>query len=247
MPSSLIVIPTYNEQANIAEMIHAVLSLPEQLHVLIIDDNSPDGTAKEVEQLKVKYPDRLFLQSRPGKLGLGTAYIAGFKWALKNNYDYIVEMDADFSHKPSDLPRLLKSCADGADVVIGSRYVKNGNVEDWPFNRIFISKGASLYVRMITGMPVKDTTAGFVCYKRKVLETIDLDKIKFIGYAFQIELKFAAWKCGFTLLEIPITFKDREKGISKMSSGIFKEAVYGVIKMKWKSIGNSYKKQIAHE
>lgn len=247
MPSSLIVIPTYNEQANIAEMIHAVLNLPEQLHVLIIDDNSPDGTAKEVDQLINKYPGRLFLQTRPGKLGLGTAYIAGFKWALKNNYEYIVEMDADFSHKPSDLPRLLQACQNGADVVIGSRYVKNGNVEDWPLNRILLSKGASLYVRMITGMPVKDTTAGFVCYKRKVLETIDLDKIKFIGYAFQIELKFAAWKCGFRLMEIPITFKDREKGISKMSSGIFKEAVYGVIKMKWKSFGNSYKKQVAHE
>ena len=247
MPASLIVIPTYNEQANIAEMIHAVLALPELLHVLIIDDNSPDGTTMEVEKLIGNYPGRLFLQTRPGKLGLGTAYITGFKWALEKNYEYIVEMDADFSHKPSDLPRLLQNCQNGSDVVIGSRYVKNGNVEDWPFNRIFISKGASLYVRMITGMPVKDTTAGFVCYKRKVLETIDLDKIKFIGYAFQIELKFAAWKCGFSILEIPITFKDREKGISKMSSGIFKEAVYGVIKMKWKSFGNSYKKQIAHE
>ena len=245
MPLSLIVIPTYNEQANIVDMIHAVLSLPEQLHILIIDDNSPDGTAIEVEQLMDKYPGRLFLQKRPGKLGLGTAYIAGFKWALANNYDFIVEMDADFSHKPADLPRLLKECSNGADVVIGSRYVKNGNVEDWPLNRILLSKGASLYVRLITGMPVKDTTAGFVCYKRQVLETIDLDKITFIGYAFQIELKFAAWKCGFTLLEIPITFKDREKGISKMSSGIFKEAVYGVIKMKYKSFGNSYKKQIA--
>lgn len=242
MPNTLVVIPTYNEQANIADMIHAVLRLPEALHLLIIDDNSPDGTAQAVQQLIAQYNNRLFLVSRAGKMGLGTAYIAGFKWALERNYDFIIEMDADFSHKPEDLPRLIRTCADGADLAIGSRYVKGGRVEDWPLNRILLSKGASLYVRLITGIPVKDTTAGFVCYKREVLQVIDLDKIKFIGYAFQIELKFAAWKCGFKMQEIPIVFKDREKGISKMSKGIFKEAVYGVIKMKWKSFGRSYKK-----
>lgn len=243
MPGTLVVIPTYNEQANIVDMIAAVLNQPHAFHLLIIDDNSPDGTALDVERLMPTYNGRLFLQKRSGKLGLGTAYITGFKWALEHHYDYIIEMDADFSHKPTDLPRLLETCMNGADVAIGSRYIKSGKVEDWPLNRILLSKGASLYVRLITGIPVKDTTAGFVCYKKEVLEKIDLDKIKFIGYAFQIELKFAAWKCGFTLKEIPIIFKDREKGISKMSKGIFKEAVYGVIKMKWKSFSNSYAKQ----
>lgn len=243
MPGTLVVIPTYNEQANIVDMIAAVLNQPHAFHLLIIDDNSPDGTALDVERLMPTYNGRLFLQKRSGKLGLGTAYITGFKWALVHHYDYIIEMDADFSHKPTDLPRLLETCMNGADVAIGSRYIKSGKVEDWPLNRILLSKGASLYVRLITGIPVKDTTAGFVCYKKEVLEKIDLDKIKFIGYAFQIELKFAAWKCGFTLKEIPIIFKDREKGISKMSKGIFKEAVYGVIKMKWKSFSNSYAKQ----
>ena len=242
MPSSLVVIPTFNEQANIADMIHAVMALPEQFDLLIIDDDSPDGTAQAVEALMVQYHSRLYLQKRSGKLGLGTAYITGFKWALEKGYEYIIEMDADFSHKPTDLSLLLKTCMNGADVVIGSRYVKNGRIENWPLNRILLSKGASLYVRMVTGMPVRDTTAGFVCYKKEVLEKIDLDKIKFIGYAFQIELKFAAWKCGFTIREIPITFKDREKGNSKMSQGIFREAVYGVIKMKWKSFSHSYAK-----
>ena len=243
MSSSIVVIPTYNEQANIAGMVHAVMALSDNFDLLIIDDNSPDGTGQVVESLLVEYKSRLFLKKRGSKLGLGTAYITGFKWALENNYDYVIEMDADFSHKPSDLPILLKTCMNGVDVVIGSRYVKEGKIEDWPLNRILLSKGASLYVRLITGMPVKDTTAGFVCYKKEVLERIDLDKITFIGYAFQIELKFAAWKCGFTIREIPITFKDREKGTSKMSKGIFKEAVYGVIKMKWKSLGNSYTKR----
>ena len=233
MPGTIVVIPTYNEQANIVAMIAAVLDTPDNFHLLIIDDNSPDGTALDVEKLQSKYADRLFLHKRSGKLGLGTAYITGFKWALEHGYDYIIEMDADFSHKPADLPRLQATCMQGADVAIGSRYVKSGRVEDWPLNRILLSKGASLYVRLITGIPVKDTTAGFVCYKRAVLEKIDLDKIKFIGYAFQIELKFAAWKCKFKLKEIPIVFKDREKGVSKMSKGIFKEAVLGVIKMKW--------------
>ena len=223
-------------------MISAVLSLPEQFDLLIIDDNSPDGTAATIEKLIPQYGNRLILHQRPGKLGLGTAYIHGFKWAMEHAYNYVVEMDADFSHDPNDLPRLLQTCKNGADVAIGSRYVRNGEVVNWPTDRIFLSKGASLYVRMITWIPVKDTTAGFVCYRRKVLETIDLDAIKFIGYAFQIELKFAAWRCGFKIKEIPIVFKDREAGISKMSKGIFKEAVLGVIKMKWKSIFNSYRK-----
>lgn len=242
MSSALVIIPTYNEQANIADMVHAVLRLPEQFHLLIIDDNSPDGTAAVVESMIDQYRGRLILQQRAGKLGLGTAYISGFKWGLAQGYDHIIEMDADFSHKPEDLPRLLAACKNGADVVIGSRYVKGGNVEDWPLNRILLSKWASKYVRLITWIPVKDTTAGFVCYKRSVLERIDLDRIKFIGYAFQIELKYAAWRCGFKLMEIPIVFKDRERGTSKMSKGIFKEAVYGVIKMRWKSFFHSYAK-----
>ncbi|MBC8047941.1 MAG: polyprenol monophosphomannose synthase [Fimbriimonadaceae bacterium] len=240
MPSTLIVIPTYNEYANIADIIHAVLSLPQLFDLLIIDDNSPDGTANAVEALKNIYPERLHLQTRPGKLGLGTAYIKGFTWGMEHQYDYIIEMDADFSHNPNDIPRLLEACTNGADVVIGSRYVKGGKVENWPADRILLSKWASVYVRLITWMPVKDTTAGFVCYKRKVFEKIDLNKIKFIGYAFQIELKFAAWRSGFHMQEIPITFKDREKGISKMSKGIFKEAVIGVLKMKWQSFYSNY-------
>ncbi len=240
MPTAIIVIPTYNERANIADMIISIMALPGQFHILIVDDNSPDKTAAAVEELIPNFSGRLFINTRSGKLGLGTAYIAGFKWALKNEYNYIIEMDADFSHNPDDLPRLLETCENGADVVIGSRYIKKGKVENWPLSRILISKGASLYVRMITWMPVKDTTAGFVCYKREVLEKIKLDKIKSIGYAFQIELKFAAWRCGFKLVEIPVTFKDREKGISKMSKGIFKEAVFGVLKMKWKSFRDSY-------
>ncbi len=243
MTKSIVIIPTYNEQENITEIIGAVMSLPEQLHVMIIDDNSADGTAKTVETLQSEYPGRLFLIQRSGKLGLGTAYILGFKWALEHGYDFIMEMDADFSHNPTDLSRLLHACQHHADLVVGSRYVKGGKVENWPSDRIFISKGASIYVRLITGMPVHDTTAGFVCYKRKVLDNIDLDKIRFIGYAFQIEMKFAAWQCGFKLKEIPITFKDREKGASKMSKGIVREAVIGVLKMKWNSFFNNYRKQ----
>ena len=221
-------------------MIHAVLQQPGNLHLLIIDDNSPDGTAAVVQQLIPEQSGRLFLQQRPGKLGLGTAYIQGFRWALEQGYDLIIKMDADFSHKPEDLPRLIAACEAGADVSIGSRYVRGGSVEDWPLNRILLSKWASRYVRCITWIPVYDTTAGFVCYKRAVLEKIDLNKIRFIGYAFQIEMKYAAWRCGFTLKEVPIVFKDRERGTSKMSKGIFKEAVYGVIKMRWKSMFNSY-------
>ena len=242
MARALVIIPTYNEQANIADMITAVLSLPRDFDLLIIDDNSPDGTASAVTAMQSTYPTRLHLHQRAGKLGLGTAYIAGFKWGLAQGYDYMIEMDADFSHKPEDLPRLLDACKNGADVAIGSRYIKGGNVEDWPTDRILLSKWASRYVRMITWIPVHDTTAGFVCYKRNVLDTIDLDKIRFIGYAFQIELKYAAWRSGFSLKEIPIVFKDRQKGISKMSKGIFKEAVYGVITMRWKSFFHSYTK-----
>lgn len=242
MTKSIVIIPTYNEQENIAGIIRAVMSLPEQFHVLIIDDNSADGTSNTVENLQSEFINRLHLIKRAGKLGLGTAYILGFKWALEHGYEYIMEMDADFSHNPADLSRLLHACQYHADLVVGSRYVKGGKVENWPSDRIFISKGASIYVRMITGMPVHDTTAGFVCYKRIVLDTIDLDKIQFIGYAFQIEMKFAAWRCGFKLKEIPITFKDREKGTSKMSKGIVKEAVIGVLKMKWNSLFNNYRK-----
>lgn len=242
MTKALVIIPTYNEVENIADMVHAVMALPDGLHMLVIDDNSADGTAQIVENLKIQYSDRLFLIKRSGKLGLGTAYIMGFKYALEKNYDHILEMDADFSHDPADLSRLLHTCRHHADVAIGSRYVKGGKVENWPSNRIFISKGASIYVRLITQMPVHDTTAGFVCYNRNVLESIDLDKITFIGYAFQIEMKFAAWRCGYKLREIPITFKDREKGASKMSKGIVREAVLGVLKIKWNSFFRNYKK-----
>lgn len=242
MTTKIVVIPTYNEHANIQEMITAVLSLPQKFDLLIIDDNSPDRTAEAVEELIPQYENRLFLLKRDGKLGLGTAYILGFQWSIEHQYDYIIEMDADFSHDPNDLPRLLETCENGADVSVGSRYVKGGSVVNWPSDRILLSKGASAYVRIITWMPVKDTTAGFVCYKRKVLEKLDFNKIKFIGYAFQIELKFAAWKCGFTIQEIPIIFKDREKGFSKMSKGIFKEAVFGVLKMKWNSFFDTYAK-----
>jgi len=238
----LVIIPTYNEKENIVNIIDAVFGCDKEYHILIIDDNSPDGTASAVTAMQSTYPTRLHLHQRAGKLGLGTAYIAGFKWGLAQGYDYMIEMDADFSHKPEDLPRLLDACKNGADVAIGSRYIKGGNVEDWPTDRILLSKWASRYVRMITWIPVHDTTAGFVCYKRNVLDTIDLDKIRFIGYAFQIELKYPAWRSGFSLKEIPIVFKDRQKGISKMSKGIFKEAVYGVITMRWKSFFHSYTK-----
>ncbi|MBX9448349.1 MAG: polyprenol monophosphomannose synthase [Taibaiella sp.] len=218
---------------NIARMIQAVMDLDGDFHILIVDDNSPDGTAEIVEKLIPDYMGRLFILNRPGKQGLGTAYIAGFKWALDKGYEYIFEMDADFSHDPNDLIRLYESCKeDGADVAIGSRYVKGGSVKNWPANRIFISYSASIYTRMITWMPVKDCTAGFICYTRKVLEHIALDEVKFIGYAFQIEMKYRAWKKGFQLKEVPITFVDRKEGLSKMSKGIIKEAVFGVWKMR---------------
>ena len=240
MSPNLVIIPTYKERENIGKMIDAVLGLAGELHLLVVDDNSPDGTADIVKEAMSRYPGRLHILERPGKAGLGTAYIAGFRWALERDYASVTEMDADFSHDPEDLPRLIDCCKQGADVAIGSRYVKGGGVVNWPTNRVLLSKYASIYVRLITWMPVRDTTAGFVCYKREVLQALDLDKIRFVGYAFQIEMKFAAWKLGFKVREVPITFTDRVEGESKMSSGIFKEAALGVWKMKWGSIFRSY-------
>lgn len=243
MSDSIVIIPTYNEKENIANIIQAVFSLDKSFHILIVDDGSPDGTANIVKELQRAYSGSLFIEERTGKLGLGTAYIHGFRWCLKNGYDYIFEMDADFSHNPKDLPRLYKACAtQGGDMSVGSRYTKGGKVENWPFDRIFLSYGASVYVRLITFMNVKDPTAGFVCYTRKVLETIDLDKIQFIGYAFQIEMKFATYTSGFKIKEVPITFTDRIKGVSKMSGSIVKEAIFGVLKMKWQRFFRNYKK-----
>ncbi len=241
MADSLIIIPTYNEKENIVRMIETVLGLHSSFHLLVIDDGSPDGTASLVKGLQTQYPDALFLIERPGKLGLGTAYITAFKWGLERGYEYFFEMDADFSHNPLDLLRLYHKCKEeGADVAVGSRYVKGGKLENWPFDRILLSFGASLYVRFITQMPVKDPTAGFVCYRRKVLQTIDLDKIRFVGYAFQIEMKFAARSLGFRIAEIPITFADRIEGSSKMSKGIVKEAIMGVLQMRLRSFTSSY-------
>ena len=228
----LVIIPTYNEKENIENIIRKVMSLSGQYHVLIVDDGSPDGTAAIVKKMQTEFPDRLFILERKGKLGLGTAYIAGFKWALERDYEYIFEMDADFSHDPDDLNRLHDACQQGADMVVGSRYTKGGKVVNWPWDRIFISKGGALYTKMITWMPVNDPTAGFVCYSRKVLSTIPLDKVHFVGYAFQIEMKYRAWKLGFKIGEVPITFRDRKEGVSKMSGNIIKEAMYGVWKMR---------------
>ena len=243
----IVIIPTYNEKENIAAIIHAVIVLGNQYHVLVVDDGSPDGTASIVKELMLTHPDKIFIQERKGKLGLGTAYIHGFKWALENKYDYIFEMDADFSHNPLDLDRLLAACENGADVAIGSRYVKGGATENWPLDRLIYSKGGSLYTRIITGMPVKDPTAGFICYKNKVLSSIQLDHIQFIGYAFQIEMKFASWRLGFKLKEVPITFIDRKIGISKMSKGIIKEAVLGVMSKQWQSFTGRFIKHIKRE
>jgi dolichol-phosphate mannosyltransferase len=241
----VVLIPTYNEKENISSIIQTVLALKSDYHILVIDDGSPDGTAQIVKDLMLQFRDRLFIEERSGKLGLGTAYIHGFKWALNNNYDYIIEMDADFSHNPNDLDRLIYACeVEGADVSVGSRYVKGGATENWPIDRLIYSKGGSAYTRIITGMPVKDPTAGFVCYKNKVLAAIDLDKIKFIGYAFQIEMKFASWRLGFKIKEVPITFIDRKIGISKMSSGIIKEAILGVLSMQWQYITGQFIKTI---
>ncbi len=242
----LVIIPTYNEKENIESIIAAVSKLDSDFHILIIDDGSPDGTANIVRSLFPKYPGQLFLEERRGKLGLGTAYIHGFKWALARGYRFICEMDADFSHNPVDLNRLYDACIAGADVAIGSRYVKTGAVENWPANRILLSKGASLYTRMITWMPVKDPTAGFVCYKKEVLEAINLDAIHFTGYAFQIEMKFAAWKLGFNIVEVPITFKDRKLGASKMNKGIIKEGVLGVLRLKWESMFKNYRNKVTN-
>jgi|TARA_B110000879_G_C11180261_1_gene517919 dolichol-phosphate mannosyltransferase len=237
----LVIIPTYNEIENINLIIPAVLELEVDFHVLIVDDDSPDGTADEVKNWQLKHPNKVHMLQRKGKLGLGTAYIAGFKFALDKGYEYIFEMDADFSHNPKDLLRLFKACQDGADISIGSRYVKGGGLENWPLDRKLLSYGASIYVRSITWMMIKDPTAGFVCYTNKVLSTFDLNKIRFIGYAFQIEMKYSAWKNGFKLVEVPITFKDRELGHSKMNSNIVSEAMKGVISMRWLGMKGYYK------
>ena len=237
MKDALVIIPTYNERENIEAMVRKVMSLSHPFDLLIIDDGSPDGTADIVRDLQLEYPNRLHLETRKGKLGLGTAYIHGFKYALRHKYEFIFEMDCDFSHNPEDLIRLYNACAvEGYDVAIGSRYVQGVNVVNWPMTRVLMSYFASSYVRLITGMPIHDTTAGFKCYRRKVLKTIQLNKIRFVGYAFQIEMKFLAYKYGFKIKEVPIIFTDRTKGESKMSSGIFKEAVLGVLKMKVSSI-----------
>jgi dolichol-phosphate mannosyltransferase len=234
LEKKIVIIPTYNEKENIQQIIEEVLSFQEQFCVLIVDDGSPDGTGAIVKSLQTKYKERLFLLERSGKQGLGTAYIAGFKWGLQNGFTYLFEMDADFSHNPKDLAKLLQACqSNQADVAVGSRYVKGGKVENWPWDRILISKGGSLYARIITWLPVKDTTAGFVCYKAAVLQALNLDNIKFIGYAFQIEMKYRAWQKGFKIKEVPITFIDRKAGVSKMSKGIIKEAVSAVWKMRF--------------
>jgi len=233
MSSNLVIIPTYNEKENIENIIRAVFSLPLTFHVLVIEDGSPDGTATIVKKLQAEFSTQLFMVERKGKLGLGTAYIAGFKWAIERKYDYIFEMDADFSHNPNDLPKLYNACANqGADVAIGSRYVTGVNVVNWPMGRVLMSYLASKYVRFVLGVNISDTTAGFKCYRREVLETIELDKIRFKGYAFQIEMKYTAFECGFTIKEVPIIFINRELGTSKMNSGIFGEAFFGVVQLK---------------
>ncbi len=239
---SLVLIPTYNEKENIEKIIRKVFSLATPFHVLIIDDGSPDGTADIVKNLQKDFPESLFIEERKGKLGLGTAYIHGFNWALKHPYDFIFEMDADFSHNPEDLPRLREACQNGADVAIGSRYIKGVNVVNWPMGRVLMSYFASVYVRMVTGIAIQDATAGFKCYRKQVLQTIQLNKIKFVGYAFQIEMKFTAIKHGFNVVEIPIIFTDRTEGTSKMSPRIFREAFLGVIQLKIGSWFRTYPK-----
>lgn len=242
MSDSIVIIPTYNEKENIELMIRKVFSLPKAFHLLIVDDNSPDGTRDIVKRILPEYEGRLHLLERAGKEGLGRAYIAGFKWCLQHQYEYIFEMDCDFSHNPEDLVKLYETAVKGADLVVGSRYKSGINVVNWPMSRVLMSYYASWYVRFITGMTVSDTTAGFVCYRRKVLETIELDKIKFKGYAFQIEMKHTAWKIGFKIDEVSIIFTDRTMGQSKMSKGIFKEAIWGVIELRLKSIFRNYPK-----
>jgi dolichol-phosphate mannosyltransferase len=238
----LVITPTYNEKENIEAIIRKVISLEGEFNMLIVEDNSPDGTAAIVKKLMSEFPDRIFILERKGKLGLGTAYIDGFKWGLSNGYEFIFEMDADFSHNPDDLIKLHNACSTGADMAIGSRYISGINVVNWPMGRVLMSYYASAYVRLITRMKIQDTTAGFKCYTRKVLETIDLDAIKFKGYAFQIEMKFTAWKFGFNIVEVPIIFTDRQEGNSKMSGGIFNEAIWGVMRMKWRSFFRTYKR-----
>ncbi len=243
MSDCLIIIPTYNEILNIEAIIRKVLSLSDDFNILIVDDNSPDGTAKKIKELQAEFEGRIHLLQRKGKLGLGTAYIAGFNWALEHDYEFIFEMDADFSHNPDDLLRLHEACTkEGADLAIGSRYITGVNVVNWPIGRVVMSYYASQYVRLVTGMNIKDTTAGFKCYRRKVLETIDFDKIRFKGYAFQVEMKFTTYKFKFKIVEVPIIFTNRRLGESKMSGGIFSEALWGVISMKWRSFFRSYKR-----
>jgi dolichol-phosphate mannosyltransferase len=240
---SLVIIPTYKEKENIKSIIVAVFALEKDFDILVIDDNSPDGTPEIVKELMAEFPLRLFMIERPGKHGLGTAYIVGFKYALEQGYDFIFEMDADFSHNPRDLQLLYKACAtEGIDLAIGSRYATGVNVVNWPMGRVLMSYFASIYVQMVTRMPVRDATAGFICYRREVLETINLDKIHFIGYAFQIEMKFTAWKFGFKIAEVPIIFTNRILGESKMSTRILNEAVFGILRMKFRSFFKSYKR-----
>jgi dolichol-phosphate mannosyltransferase len=237
VPQSLVIIPTFNELENIEKMIRKVFSLSVPFHLLIVDDGSPDGTAHTVKNLQAEFPNQLFLLERKGKLGLGTAYIAGFKWAINHHYDFVFEMDCDFSHNPDDLLRLLHACnIEGADLAIGSRYVKGGKIINWPVDRVLMSYFASIYVRLILWIGIHDTTAGFKCYRKKVLQAIPLDQIKFVGYAFQIEMKYRVKKKGFKVVEVPITFTDRKEGQSKMSKGIFKEAILGVLKMRFQSM-----------
>ena len=243
MSKNLVIIPTYNEKENVEKMIRKVFSLETLFHLLIVEDNSPDGTAEIVKKLMIEFPGQLHILERKGKLGLGTAYIAGFKWALEKGYDFIFEMDCDFSHNPDDLEQLYRVAVDGADVVIGSRYVSGINVVNWPLGRVLMSYVASIYVRIVTGMNVRDTTAGFKCYRRKVLETIEFEKIRLIGYGFQIEMKFTAYKFGFKIVEVPIVFTDRKEGSSKMSGGIFNEALWGVMKMKIRSWFTKYERK----
>lgn len=246
MPTSdsIVIIPTYNEKENIENIVRAVFGLEKAFHILVIEDGSPDGTAAIVKRLQAEeFADRLFMIERKGKLGLGTAYITGFKWAVAQGYDYVFEMDADFSHNPNDLPRLYHACAEeGYDVAIGSRYVSGVNVVNWPMGRVLMSYFASKYVRLITGVKIHDTTAGFKCYRRRVLETINLDEIRFKGYAFQIEMKYTAYKCGFKIKEVPVIFINRELGTSKMSGGIFSEAVFGVMRLRWDGWFKKYPK-----
>ena len=244
MSDSLVIIPTYKEKENIERIIRKVFSLEKEFNILIVEDNSPDGTADIVRTLMAEFSGRLFMEERKGKLGLGTAYIHGFRWALDHGYEFIFEMDDDFSHNPDDLLRLYDAAKNkGADVAIGSRYITGVNVVNWPMGRVLMSYYASAYVRFITGMKIRDTTAGFICYTSKVLKSIRLDKIRFTGYAFQIEMKFTAWKLGFNIVEVPIIFADRTIGESKMSKGIFKEAIFGVISLRWRSFFIKYKRQ----